>query len=563
MRLTASVKGRAGSSGAAGTPHTVADRASRLPRPVRATALVSLLALVAASCGGGSSGPKTAKEGPPHSGGSVVYGLDAESSGGWCPRNAQLAAAGIIENDAIYDQLAYPNDKGQIVPYLAQSITNSADYRTWTIKIRPNILFQDGEKLDAAAVKLNIDAVRTGPLGAYVLNDITDTVVVDPLTVDVKMAKPWIAFPWVLFGTGRGAMAAPKQLNSPNCANELIGTGPFMLKEWIPNDHMTVVRNPHYWRKDSAGRQLPYLDQITFRPITDATQRLNALKTGQIDMMMTDNGDTIYQIRQTEKSGAITAVENQKSAEIGYTMLRVDKPPFDDIVAREAAAYASNPDEINQVIYHGVETRTDTPFAPDVFGYVKEPRQPPITFDLSKAKQLVSQYKAAHGGHFDLTLSSTNDPNVIKQAQLLQSQWQAAGMNVKLRSADQATLINQALGGDFQATLWRNHPGADPDTQLPWWHSGSPVNFQNIKDPRIDHDLDEARSATDPAVRKADYEDLQREFGAQLYSLWGFYARWVIASKPNIHGITGVDLPDGGTPGIVASVFPTIGLWRS
>jgi peptide/nickel transport system substrate-binding protein len=553
MRLTASVKGR-----------TVGNRASRLPRPVRAAALASLLALLAASCGGGgSSGPKTAKEGPPHSGGGVVYGLDAETSGGWCPRNSQLAAAGIIENDAIYEQLAYPNDQGKIEPYLAQSITPSADYRTWTIKVRPGIQFHDGEPLDASAVKMNIDAVRTGPLGGFVLSNITDTVVVDPLTVDVKMAKPWIAFPWTLFGTGRGAMAAPKQLNSPNCANELIGTGPFMLKEWIPNNHMIVVRNPHYWRKDSSGRQLPYLDQITFRPISDATQRLNALKTGQIDMMMTDNGDTIYQVRQTAKTGAISEVENERSAEIGYTMLRVDKPPFNDITAREAVAYASNRDEINSVIYHGVETPTDTPFAPDVLGYVKEPRQPPIAHDLNKAKQLVSQYKAAHGGSFDVTLSSTNDPTVIKQAQLIQSQWQAAGINVKLRNADQATLINQALGGDFQATLWRNHPGADPDTQYSWWHSNSPVNFNNFKDPQIDHDFEEARSATDPAVRKADYEDVQRVFGRQLYSLWGFYAKWVIASKPNIHGITGVDLPDGGKPGIVASVFPTIGLWRS
>jgi peptide/nickel transport system substrate-binding protein len=551
MRLAARVNTRA---------HT------RVTRPVRVAGVVTLLALVAASCGGGggsSNGAKTAKEGTPRAGGSVSYGLDAETSGGWCPRNAQLAAAGIIENDAIYEQLAYPDDKNQIVPYLAQSVTPSADYRTWTIKIRSGISFHDGEKLDAAAVKMNIDAVRTGPLGGFVLANISDTVVVDPLTVDVKMTKPWIAFPWVLFGTGRGAMAAPKQLNSPDCPRMLIGTGPFILKEWVPNDHMTVVKNPSYWRKDSAGRQLPYLDQITFRPISDATQRLNALKTGQIDMMMTDNGDTIYQIRQAEKTGAITAVENQKSAEIGYTMLRVDKPPFNDLTAREAAAYAANRDEINSVIYHGVETQTNTPFAPDIFGYVKEPRQPPIKFDLNKAKQLVNQYKAAHGGRFDVVLSSTNDPTVIKQAQLVASQWQAAGMNVKLRNADQATLISQALGGDFEATLWRNHPGADPDTQYAWWHSGSPVNFNAFKDPQIDKDFDEARSSTDPNVRKADYEDIQRQFGKQLYSLWGFYARWVIATKPNVHGVTGVALPDGQTPGIVASVFPVIGLWRS
>jgi peptide/nickel transport system substrate-binding protein len=137
-------------------------------------------------------------------------------------------------------------------------------------------------------------------------------------------------------------------------------------------------------------------------------------------------------------------------------------------------------------------------------------------------------------------------------------------MTVHLRSADQGTLINQALGGDFQATLWRNHPGADPDTQYVWWHSGSPVNFGAIKDAQIDHDFDEARSATDPNVRKADYEDLQKVFGEKLYNLWSWYSLWAFISKPTVHGITGPDLPDGGgKQGLVASVHPMVGLWVS
>ncbi|MBV8949562.1 MAG: ABC transporter substrate-binding protein, partial [Actinobacteria bacterium] len=422
----------------------------------------------------------------------------------------------------------------------------------------------DGELLDAAAVKMNLDAVKGGPLGGFVLRNITQTTVVDPLTVSISMQVPWVQFPWVLFGTGRGAMAAPKQLNSPNCARDLIGTGPFMLKgQWVPNDHLTVVRNPNYWRKDSAGRRLPYLDEIEFRPIIDPAARLNALKSGQVQMMLTDNSDITYQIRQAVKAGQLRSVENLRSAEIGYTMLRVDKPPFNDIVAREAVRSAGDRDELNQVVYHNIAIPTDTPFAPDVFSYLKEPVQPPPHHDLNLARQLVAQYKAAHGGRFDVTLSSTNDPSVLKQAQVVASQWQKAGISVTLRSADQATLINQALGGDFQATLWRNHPGADPDTQYVWWHSGSPVNFGAINDPQIDHDLDVGRSSTDVAVRRAAYEDIQRVFATKLYNLWGFYARWVFATRPNVHGITGPDLPTGGKQGLIASVHPLVGLYLS
>jgi peptide/nickel transport system substrate-binding protein len=538
---------------------------------VRFLAGVAALAMVAAACGGGGSsnngksgGSSGDSGGTPVEGGSITYGLDAEHPEGFCDPTAQLAAAGILENLAIYDTLTVPNDKGDMVPYLAESVTHSADYKTWTIKVRPNIKFQDGEALDANAVKTNFDAYRKGPLFGFVFQNITGERVVDPLTVAVDMKLPWIAFPSALFGTGRVGMVAPNTLaNTTSCSNHPVGTGPFMFKDWVVNDHLTVVKNPTYWRKDSAGRALPYLDQITFRPIIDPVQRLNALKAGQLNLMMTDNGDTIFQARQAVNQGTLADVENQKSAEIGYTMLRVDKPPFDDLTARQAAAYAADRDELNQISNHGLNTLTDTPFAPDVFGYVKEPVQPPIKFDLDKAKQLVSQYKAAHGGKFEFTLLSTNDPTTVKLAQLVQSQWDKAGMTVHVRTMDQGTLINTALGGNFEATLWRNHPGGDPDTQYVWWHSGSPVNFGAIKDAQIDKDLDEGRSATDENTRKADYEDLQKVFGEKLYNLWSWYSLWAFISKPNVHGISGPDLPTGGKQQLVASVHPMVGLWVS
>jgi peptide/nickel transport system substrate-binding protein len=378
------------------------------------------------------------------------------------------------------------------------------------------------------------------------------------------MKVPWIAFPSYLFSTGRFGIVAPATLKDKTaCANHPVGTGPFMFKEWVVNDHLTVVKNPNYWRKDSAGRPLPYLDQITFRPIIDPVQRLNALRSGQLNMMMTDDGKVITQARQAVNTGQLAAVENQKYAEIGYTMLRVDKPPFNDLIARQAVAYAGDRNELNQINNRGVNELTNTPFAPDVFGYVKEPVEPPVKFDLERARGLVNQYKAAHGGQFTFTISHTNDPSVIELAQLVQSQWQRAGMTVRLRSADQATLINQALGGDFQAVLWRNHPGADPDTQYVWWKSKSPVNFGAINDPNIDRVLDDGRSNPDPEARKRDYEELQRIFGQQLYNLWSWYSLWAFISKPNVHGVEGPDLPDGGKQGLVASVHPMAGLFVS
>ena len=122
--------------------------------------VIGVAAMVAASLVA-ASGPAAAKRGTQaKSGGSITWALEAETSGGFCIPKAQLAAAGLQEMRAIYDSLTILNKAGKYVPYLAQSFTPNATFDTWTIKLRPGIKFQDGEPLDAAAVKLNIDSLR-------------------------------------------------------------------------------------------------------------------------------------------------------------------------------------------------------------------------------------------------------------------------------------------------------------------------------------------------------------------------------------------------------------------
>ena len=534
---------------------------------LRAASVVALSALVLVGCGssskpgaGGVSATTPKSGGTPVSGGTLVYGLEAETGGGYCLNVAQLAAPGIEVADAIYDTLTVPDEKGGYVPYLAKSVTPSADYKTWTITLRPGVTFHDGTALDAAAVKLNLDAYRKGLLFSFVFANVADTTVVDPLTVRVTMKVPWIGFPSYLFATGRLGMMAPAQINDKaHCNDHPIGTGPFMFKEWIVNDHLTVVKNPHYWRTG-----LPYLESIVFKPVPDVSQRTNGLKGGQLNLIQTDNGEQIADIRDAVKAGQLAIVENQKSAEIGYTLLNIRSAPFNDLTARQAVAYASDRDSLNAIINKGLFTLADEPFASDVQGYVPNPGYP--HFDLTIAKAKVAQYKAAHGGQFRVTLSfDTTDATTVRNAQLVKSQWEQAGITVDLGAeAGQTQLINDALAAKFEAVLWRNHPGGDPDTQYVWWHSGSPVNFNGFSDPQMDQLLEAGRSETDPAKRLADYQAISKLFAQQVYNLWGWYELWAFASQPNVHGVAGPDLPDGGgKQGLVASVHPLVGLWIS
>ena len=183
------------------------------------------------------------------SGGDLKFGLEAETTD-YCLARAQLAISGIQVVAAVYDTLTVPNDKGQAVPYLAKSVTPNANSTQWTIALRPNVKFQDGEALDANAVKLNLDTYASlpggvpaaeGPLFTIYLGFIQSVNVVDPLTVQINLKTPVPAFAAYLYSTGRMGIMAPAQING-NCSTDMIGTGPFKLQSYTPVSytHLTL-----------------------------------------------------------------------------------------------------------------------------------------------------------------------------------------------------------------------------------------------------------------------------------------------------------------------------------
>src|SRR5512141_1058261 len=112
-------------------------------------ALVAVPVIFVGACGGGgnkgsSPGTTTADAGTPTPGGKVVYGLESDTGGGFCLPSGQLAISGVMVAVSIYDPLTWPNDKGEYVPYLAQSVTPNTGFTEWTIKLRSGITFTDG-----------------------------------------------------------------------------------------------------------------------------------------------------------------------------------------------------------------------------------------------------------------------------------------------------------------------------------------------------------------------------------------------------------------------------------
>jgi peptide/nickel transport system substrate-binding protein len=560
----------------------------RTRRPRTLVTLVVALALLAAACsssgksGNGSNNSSNAVNTPttagtPVSGGSVVWALPAETSGGWCLTEGQLAISGIQIARAIYDSLTVPDAHEVYRPFLARSVTSNAAHTVWNITLRSGIKFHDGSPLDAEVVKNNLDAYwghyknRHPLLSTFIFGKyIHDIKITGPLSVEVDTV-PWTAFPAYLYGSGRFGIMAQAQLDDVNtCASKLIGTGPFMMKDWQRNDHFTAVRNPNYWRNDAKGNRLPYLDSITFKPVVTSAQMLNGIQSGDLDLVLDDTPVNIAEYRTLQRGGHINLTESAQYPELAYTLFNVTIAPFNNIDARLAFAYALDRVTSNRLRGKSITKVATGPFGPGVMGYLPKTDFP--VYDPAKAKMYVDKYQKETGHRLEFTyLSPGTDPEILKTISLVKTYEERVGIKMTVKAVDESQGINSVIGKQFQAVGWRNHPGFDPDTEYVWWHcdnpSGTcdnPVNFGGFNDPVINKAMEDGRSNPDPAKRRADYEAVNREFAKQVYGSWGSWVDWVVPTDPRVHGIDNLPLPDGEAPfpGLTSGFDPA-GLWLS
>jgi peptide/nickel transport system substrate-binding protein len=540
--------------------------------------MVLVLSLFAAACGGsggdegggsdGGGGDDTESAGTPTPGGKVVYGLEAENSEGWCMPEAQLAIAGIQVGRAIYDTLTAPNEDAEYVPFLAKTITSNPEFTEWTLTLREGVTFHDGTPLDATVVKNNLDAfrgkypARSPLLFVFVFQNIADVAVVDPMTVKITTSTPWASLPAALYGSGRIGIMAQAQLDdATTCDRNLIGTGPFKLVEWNQNESFLAEKNPDYWQTDADGQQLPYLDEIEFRPIIEAASRVNGLLSGEVNAIQVSAGEQIDDLRTETEAGNINSVESDQFAEVTFAQFNTSKAPFDSKTARMAAIKSMDMETFNQTRNLGILQNANGPFAPGGIGYLEDSGYP--TYDLEGAKELVAQYKAETGEDLAFTLLSTPDQPTQQSAQLAQQMGEKAGIKVSIQTMEQAALISTAIAGDFQAMVFRNYPGGDPDAQYNWWKSKSPVNFARFSDPEIDTLLDQGRATADKDQRQQIYGDINKRFASEGYSMWLQWVMWDIGTATDVHGVLGPDLPDdqgGPFPGL-ATGHPVAGMW--
>ena len=497
----------------------------------------------------------------PKKGGSLVFGVDAEEQG-FDPTQARFDEVGVMYARTVFDPLTIVTNTGGWAPYLAESVVPNSSYTTWTVTLRPNLMFHDGTACDGAALYTNFIAHQKSLLTGIIINPTLQSITqTGPLSVAISFKEPWVPFPYYLAGCIGGQIAypvSPSMLANKNGTSNPVGTGPFVFKEWIPNDHFTATANPHYWRPG-----LPYLSQITFKPIPDEAARGEALKSGTIDLMITDTPQLILQFRGDRSYSYIDdSTKVAGEPDMNCIQLNCLAKPFNDPNVRQAAAMAINRRQYIAVIDEGVLPLSNGLFVPGS-PYFSATGFP--TYNPSQAKKLLQTAAQKNGGPITTTLGTTNSPAATRAQQYIQQAWQAVGFKVTNTIVEQNQIINNALAGKFQALQWRQFSAVDPDLNYIFWSTttASPgslsINMARNIDPKVEAALLAGRASSDEGVRAKAYQTVNKRIAFDIPYIWTDRAVWSVIGQPKVQNFNNPTTPAGQPAfGLIGgSIWPT------
>jgi peptide/nickel transport system substrate-binding protein len=438
------------------------------------------------------------------------------------------------------DKLFDIDEKLQMVPQLATGYEWSADSKALTLKIRPGVTFHDGEKLDAAAVKFNIERHKTmaGSNRRGELAPVASVDVVDPMTVRLNLSTPFSPL-LAQLSDRAGMMVSPKaaQAEGDKFGTRPVCSGPFKFVERVAQDRIVLEKYAGYWNKDQV-----HFDKVVYTPIPDATVRLANLRSGQLDFIERVASSDMEKLKSDRK------LKTARITEIGYQGLTINigksekaqqNPLGKDPRVREALELSIDRQGLAQVVMDNEALVGNQWVAPNNAWYAKNvpvPRR-----DVERARALLKEAGATRPS-FTLVAPTTSDAQRL--AVVIQAMARDAGFDVKIQAAEFATSLNMADKGDFEAYVlaWSGRP--DPDGNLFSFHGcKQPLNYAGYCDAETDKLLAQSRATRDPAERRKLFEQIAAKVLKERPIIYLYHRNWLWAYNAKLAGVRG--LPDG------------------
>jgi peptide/nickel transport system substrate-binding protein len=500
-----------------------------------------------AACGGDSS--ETAS--PAASGSAAVEPVMGGSLTGVIPPSITdmdpvtiYDQGGIVLIQQVCEYLIALDNKNGLKPQLAESWEGNEDASVWTFKLRQGVKFNDGSPMEAADVVASLERVVDPDSGSGALAALQGILspgsakAVDTYTVECTLDKPFADFPYLVCQSSYNTVILPRNYKGDFVKNP-VGTGPFMLKSYNAKQKAVMVKNPTYWGKDAQGRQLPYLDQVTWTMVQDESAANLQLQSGAVDFQP----QTVFQGSQALFADPNLRVDIYPGSGIREVAFNLQKDPWKSAgkELRQAVAYCLDRPAINKALFDGRSNLGyDTFWEPTVFP--GSPTPPERAQDYDKAKQLLTDAGFEGGTTIELTVAKyLENPQL---AQLIQQQCKPAGITVNINQIS----YDAFYAGTEKTTPWLNAPmvivewGSRPTPgvyaqamlmpDVPW----SSSHWDN-KD--FASTFDSYMSTTDEAKRTEYGTKLSQIQQDETPIMLPFYITQLRTQKKDVHGIQG------------------------
>jgi peptide/nickel transport system substrate-binding protein len=438
------------------------------------------------------------------------------------------------------DKLFDLDEKLNVVPQLATSHEWSADNKALTIKLRNGVTFHDGEKLDAQAVKFNLERHKNTPGSTRrgELAPVERVDVIDPLTVRLNLSAPFAPLLTVLTDRS-GMMVSPK---AAQAAGEKFGarpvcSGPFRFVERVAQDRIVLERFPGYWNKGEI-----HFDRIVYQPIVESTVRLANLRSGQLDFIERLAGSDVAGLKSDSR------FKIDRIVEIGYQGIYFNvgkgepgskSPVGRDSRVREAFELALDRAALVKVAMDGEAQPGNQWVSPSNRYYAKNVPIPQR--DVAKAKALLA---AAGVPNPAVTLMAPTTSDAQRIAQVVQAMAKEAGFDIKIQSTEFASSLALADKGQYEAYVLAWSGRADPDGNLQIHLAcKAALNYSGYCNAQVDELINQARSTLDPAQRVKLYEQIAERVNRDRPIVFIFHRHWLWAHSAKLTGLRTV--PDG------------------
>jgi len=443
------------------------------------------------------------------------------------------ALMGLSEGSSLYSELTY--DKGTVLwydgaltPWALESWKSNDDSTQYTFKVRQGIMFHHGKEMKAEDVKFTYDRIldpaTASPLEAQ-LNFISTITAVDDYTLEFDLDGANVFLPGLL--SIYHSMILPSDVDIGLITSREFGSGPFTLTEHNPAERTVMDRNPNYWR---AG--VPYLDRVILFYMPEMTTRIEALKSGAIDVVL----DTLtFSVLDDLDANPNVTVQEAPTAGVRVLDFHTDRPPFNNKDLRKAFQYAVDRDFVREATLFGRGSNANEhPVGSNDEYYWDD--QPIIKQDIPRAIEYLKA--AGYTDGFDVVLTTTDVSQKLDMALAFKESVAAAGIRVEINNTDPTPYWTEFWMNEccpFVASSWGPRPANEGLNVM--FGPKATWNESYFENARMDELLALADAEGDFDTRKEYYREVQEILIEEVPVLFLMHNPKIVAHRNNVRGI--------------------------